>query len=287
MSPDLIPCADRPGVHGTIRRVADDPLTTRARAIWGGADFLPIARSFATGAAAFVGRLAVQPGEQVLDVACGTGNLAIPAARAGAVVTGVDIAPNLIEEAAAEAAAAGATVQLDVGDAEALPYGDARFDLAMSMFGVMFAYRPERAAAELLRVVRPGGRIALANWTPQGFVGHMLRAHVAVVPPPAGIPSPLAWGEESVVQARLGAGVRELTCTRQLMELRFPVPPAAVTEIFATYYGPTVATLKAASAAGAVALRAELTRLFTEHNRATDGGTAVLGEYLEVQARVR
>lgn len=287
MSSDLIPCADRPGIQGTVRRVSDDPLTTRARAIWGGADFLPIARSFAPGAEAFVGRLALRPGEQVLDVACGTGNLAIPAARAGAAVTGVDIAPNLIEEAAVEAAAAGARVQFDVGDAEALPYGDARFDVAMTMFGVMFAYRPERAAAELLRVVRPGGRIAMANWTPQGFIGHMLRAHVAVVPPPAGIPSPLAWGEESVVQARLGARVADLALTRRMMELRFPVPPAAVTELFATFYGPTVATLKAASAAGAVALRASLTRLFTEHNRATDGGTSVLGEFLEVQARVR
>ena len=264
---------------------SDDPLTTRARSVWTSADFHPIARSFAPGATDFISRLSLRPGEAVLDVACGTGNLAIPAARAGAQVTGIDIAPNLIAVARHEARTAGCDITFDVGDAEALPYAEDRFDTTVTMFGAMFAYRPERAAAELLRVSRPGGRVAMANWTPEGFVGHLLRAHAAVAPP-SGLPSPLEWGREASVRARFGDGVTSLTCTRRTLELRFPFPPARVTELFATSYGPTVTTLRAAGPEGARRLREEITRLFQQHNVATDGTTAVVGEYLDVQARV-
>src|SRR6266536_515871 len=163
---------------------SEDLLTARARSVWTAGDFLPIARSFADGAEEFIARLALRPGESVLDVACGTGNLAIPAARAGARVTGIDIAPNLIAEARLEARTVGLVIEFEVGDAEALPYVDAQFDTTVTMFGAMFAYRPERAAAELLRVTRPGGRVAMANWTPEGFIGKMLRAHTSLVPPP-------------------------------------------------------------------------------------------------------
>ena len=222
----------------------------------------------------------------MLDVACGTGNLAIPAARAGARVTGIDIAPNLIAEARLEARTAGCAVAFEVGDAEAMPYLDGQFDTAVTMFGAMFTYRPDRAAAELVRVTRSGGRVAMANWTPEGFVGEMLRAHTALVPPPSGVPSPLEWGREGRVRARFGERVTSVTCARRTLELRFPFPPAAVTELFATCYGPTVATLRATDPAGASRLRVELTRLFQQHNRAADGTTAVIGEYLDVQARV-
>lgn len=267
---------------------SEDPLTARSRTIWTAGDFHPIAESYAPAAAEFIERLALAPGEAVLDVACGTGNLAIPAARAGARVTGVDIAPNLIAEAQREAERAGVAggVAFEVGDAESLPYADDRFDTTVTMFGAMFAYRPERVAAELLRVTRPGGRVAMANWTPEGLVGQMLRAHVAVVPPPAGLPSPLRWGEEAVVRERLGSGVTSLVCTRRTLRFHFPFPPAAVTELFATCYGPTITTLRAADPEGASRLRAELTRLFTEHNLAADGTTVLEGEYLDVRARV-
>jgi SAM-dependent methyltransferase len=286
MSSENIPCVDGPGIRGEVRSWSEDPLTARARSIWSGADFLPIARSFAPGAEEFIARLALGSGESVLDVACGTGNLAIPAARAGARVTGLDIAPNLIAQARLEARTAALPIAFDVGDAEALPYGDGQFDTTVTMFGAMFAPRPERAAAELLRVTRPGGRIAMANWTPSGFVGHLLRAHAAVVPPPAGVPSPLLWGAEETVRARFGDRVTSLSCTRRTLELRFSFPPAAVTELFATCYGPTVATLRATGPDGGSRLRDELTRLFQEHNLAAGGTTAVAGEYLEVQARV-
>jgi SAM-dependent methyltransferase len=286
MSSENIPCIDGPGVRGEVRSWSEDPLTARVRSIWSGADFLPIARSFEPGAAEFIARLGLGARESVLDVACGTGNLAIPAARAGARVTGLDIAPNLIAQARLEARMAGLPIAFDVGDAEALPYGEGQFDTTVTMFGAMFAPRPERAAAELVRVTRPGGRIAMANWTPGGFVGRLLRAHTTVVPPPAGVPSPLLWGDEDTVRARFGERVASLSCARRTLELRFSFPPAAVTELFATCYGPTVATLRATDPDGASRLRDELTRLFQEHNLAGDGSTRVAGEYLEVQARV-
>ena len=286
MSSESVSRTSGPRTGGEVPSWSEDPLTARARSVWTGGDFLPIAKSFAPGAEEFIDRLKLRAGESVLDVACGTGNLAIPAARARARVTGVDIAPNLIAQARLEARAAACVIHFDVGDAEALPYADGQFDTTVTMFGAMFAYRPERAAAELLRVTRPGGRVAMANWTPEGFIGKMLRAHTAVVPPPAGVPSPLAWGDENIVRTRLGDGVTSLTGTRRMIELRFPFGPAAVTELFASCYGPTVATLRAADPAGSSRLRDELTRLFQQHNRATDGTTRVAGEYLDVQARV-
>ncbi len=286
MTADNNPCIDGPRTSGEIRVWSEDPLTARARAVWTGGDFLPIAKSFESGAREFITRMALREGEKVLDVACGTGNLALPAAKAGARVTGIDIAGNLIAQARIEAKAAGCSITFDVGDAESLPYLDGQFDTTVTMFGAMFAYRPVKAAAELIRVTRAGGRIAMANWTPEGFIGKMLRAHTAVVPPPPGIPSSLGWGQEETVRDRFGDRVSVLRMTRRMMELRFPFPPAAVTELFATCYGPTVATLRAADPAGQSRLRESLTALFTEANSATDGGTLVAGEYLDVQATV-
>jgi SAM-dependent methyltransferase len=286
MSPDNTPCVGRPGTKGVVRAWSEDPLTARARSIWTSGDFLPIARSFAPGAEEFVARLGLRPGESVLDVACGTGNLAIPAARTGACVSGIDIAPNLIAQARLEARTAGCLVTFDVGDAEMLPYLEDQFDTTVTMFGAMFAYRPERVVGELLRVTRPGGRVAMANWTPAGFAGQMLHAHTVHLRPPSGVPNPLEWGVEDVVRARFGRGVTSLTCTRRTLELRFPFPPAAVTELFTSCYGPTVATLRAIEPGGASGLRKALTRLFQQHNDATDGTTTVVADYLDVHARV-
>src|SRR5262249_28175094 len=140
----------------TVPAWSEDPFTARAKAVWTGGDFLQIARSFAAGAEEFIARLALVPGERVLDVACGTGKLAIPAAHAGARGCGVDIAPNLIAQARLDARAAGCTIAFDVGNAESLPYDDGQFDTTVTMFGAMIAYRPDRAAAELVRVTRPG-----------------------------------------------------------------------------------------------------------------------------------
>jgi SAM-dependent methyltransferase len=252
------------------------------RATWTSGNFGRIARGYELGAAQFITRLGLEPGERVLDVATGTGNLAIPAARTGALVTGVDIAPNLITQAKARAAAEGLTMRLDVGDAEALPYADGEFDTAVSMFGAMFAARPERAGSEFLRVVRPGGRIAMANWTATSFIGEMLRTTSRYSPPAAGVPSPLLWGSEQCVHERLDAGLSALTLTRRIITFEFALDPAAVVNEFIQWYGPTLRAFASLDETDKAALRRELETLWMDHNRATDGTTRVQSEYLEV-----
>ena len=264
-----------------------DPLTARVRTTWTSGDFGRIARGYELGAAQFITRLGLSAGERVLDVATGTGNLAIPAAHAGAAVTGVDIAPNLVTQAKARAAAEGLTIRFDVGDAEALCYRDGEFDTAVSMFGAMFAARPERAASELLRVVRSGGRIAMANWTPSSFIGEMLRTTARYAPPPAGLPSPLLWGTEQAVRERLGRGLSALSLTRRIMTFEYALDPAGVVSEFIQWYGPTLRVFASLDDAARGALRAELEALWSDHNRATDGTTRVQSEYLEVVAVVK
>jgi SAM-dependent methyltransferase len=264
-----------------------DPLTERVRSTWTSGDFGRIAAGYVDGAADFIVRLELAPNERVLDVACGTGNLAIPAARAGAAVTGVDIAPNLIAQAQSRAADEGLSVTFEVGDAESLPYESQSFRTVVTMFGAMFAARPNRAAAELLRVTQSGGRIAMASWTPAGFIGQMLKATVAYVPPPAGVPSPLLWGTEDAVRERLGSGLSALVFARRVMTFEYPSSPEQVVNEFRLWYGPTLRAFAALEEEARTALRLELERLWWENNRATDGTTRVESEYLEVVGIVR
>src|SRR5438067_10948846 len=152
-----------------------DALKSRLKTTWMAGDFSQVAKHIESTAEAFVERLNIQPGMKVLDVACGSGNLATVAAQKGADVTGMDIADNLIEAAKHRAEAAGLNIKFDVGDAEAMPYDDNSFDLVMTMFGAMFAPRPDVTASELIRVCKPGGTIAMANWTPEGHAGQMFK----------------------------------------------------------------------------------------------------------------
>ena len=271
----------------TDQMIAPDPLTERTRATWTAGDFGRIAKGYVRGAGEFIARLGLAPDEHVLDVACGTGNLSLPAARAGATVTGVDIAPNLLAQAEARAAAERVSIAFELGDAEQLPYADGSFQTVVTMFGAMFAARPERAAAELLRVTRPGGRIAMANWTPAGFIGEMLRATVAYVPAPAGIPSPLLWGTDDAVRARLGDGVASLSLTRRNITFEYPFGPEQVVNEFRLWYGPTLRAFAALDETRRAGLRRDLEKLWTENNRANDGTTRVQSEYLEVVATVK
>ena len=259
-------------------------LKAKLRATWISGDFGQIARFMETSASEFVGRLGLKPGSKVLDVACGTGNLALPAARLGANVTGVDIAPNLVEQARANAARAGLNAQFDEGDAEALPYEDASFDAVVTMFGAMFAPRPELVAAELKRVTRPGGIIAMANWTPGGFIGQMFKVVGTHVPPPPAMPSPLLWGVDEKVRERFGDGVSQVQATPRTLKFAFPFSPSEVVEHFFVYYGPTYKAFGALDENGQAALRKDLEELWTKHNQMTDGTTSVDAEYLEVVA---
>ncbi len=260
-----------------------EALKSRLKATLMAGDFDKIAQVIEAGAVAFIERLALAPGTRVLDVACGSGNLSLPSARVGAVVTGLDIAPNLIETARQRALAEGLKIEFDEGDAEQLPYGDASFDTVVTMFGAMFAPRPETTAAELLRVCRPSGRIAMANWTPSGFIGQMFKTTAAHVPPP-NIPSPLLWGDEAIVRERLRSGIADLQINRRMISFRLPMTPEQTVEYFRAWYGPTLRAFAALDEDGQAALRRDLTRLWSEHNRATDGTTHVEAEYLEVVA---
>jgi len=261
-----------------------EALRARVRATWTAGDFGRIAVGFETGAAAFIERLELAPGERLLDVACGTGNLTLPAARAGAHTTGIDIAPDLVAQLAARAAAEGLAVDAREGDAEALPFADGGFDTVVSMFGAMFAAHPDRAADELLRVTRSGGRIAMANWTREGFVGQMLKLTVGYVPPPPGLPSVLLWGDPSTVEERLGGGTSTFRFTRRQMVLAFPFEPERTVELFRDWYGPTVRAFAALDEGRQRAYFQDLVRLWTEYNTAGPTETRVESEYLEVVA---
>jgi SAM-dependent methyltransferase len=261
-----------------------DELKRRMRAGWMAGDFGQIARYSAPAAEAFVDRLKIPASARVLDVACGTGNLSIPAARQAAQVRGIDIAPNLLDQARQRATAESLEATFEEGDAEQLPYPDAQFDLVMSMFGAMFGPRPEVVAAELARVARPGGRIAMANWTPDSFVARQFALGNHYVPPPEGVPPPILWGKEDVVRHRLGSYTSEIQMSRQTIEFRFPFPPHEVAEFFRQYFGPTQLAFSRLDPNDQAAYAADLEGLWREQNEAKDGTTIVRTEYLEVIA---
>ena len=263
---------------------ATETPAQRSLRTWSTGDYGRVAAGFTPGAADFVRRLQLAPGERVLDVACGTGNLTLPAARAGAHVTGLDIVPALLAHTRLAADAQALQVQLDEGDCTAMPYADASFDTVLSMFGAMFATPAQAAADELLRVARPGGRIAMANWTPEGFIGDMLRTIVSRMAQPAarpGTPSPIDWGRESVVAERF-AGAQRVTTTRRTMPMAWPASPEEVAALFREYYGPAVLAFAALDAQEARSLESDLATLWRRHNLGTTGATYVEAEYLEV-----
>ena len=258
-------------------------LKARSRQTWMDGDFGKIAKSLEPTAEEFVSRRAIVPGMRVLDVACGSGNVALPAAREGATVTGLDIAPNLLEQARQRARDDNLEISFKEGDVEDLPFPDGAFDLVLSMFGAMFAPQPERAAAEMLRVCRPLGKVAMANWTPSGFSGQMFRLVASHVPPPP-VPSPVLWGDEQVARNRLSAGVLDIETALMKAEIRYPFPPEGVVEYFREYFGPVRNAFRALAESQRPALYRDLVALWAEHNRATDGTTGVSSEYLEVVA---
>jgi len=242
-------------------------IKDRMKATWMAGDFGQIARYSAAEAENFVARIKLSPG-----------------ARVGAVVTGVDIASNLVEQARKRATEEKLSAKFDEGDAEQLQYPDNRFDVVMSMFGAMFAPRPDRVASELLRVCRPGGLVTMANWTPGGFVGRMFALSAKHVPPPEGIPAPVLWGDEATVRQRFGSGVSKLEMRPQFLEFNYPMGPAKVVDFFRTYFGPTQVAFSRLEGEKQKAFADDLTRLWAENNQASGERTVVKGEYLEVRA---
>ena len=258
-------------------------LKSTMKSTWMAGNFGEIAKYAAKEGENFVARLGLKPGQRVLDVACGTGNTAIPAARIGANVIGVDIATNLLDQARQRAAEENLSAKFQEGDAEELPFKAAEFDVVISMFGAMFAPRPELVVKELLRVCKPGGLIAMANWTPEGFVGKTFRATANLAPPPPGVPAPVLWGDEKVVRERFSTGVAKLTTERHNVNFKYPFGPEKVVALFREYFGPTKMTYSRLDASGQAQFTSTLESLWKEHNQSTDGGTSIESEYLEVR----
>jgi len=225
----------------------------------------------------------VRSGQKVLDVATGSGNTAISAARRYCDVTGVDYVPELIEQAKERAGAERLEIAFEVGDAENLPYPDASFDVVLSTVGVMFASDQEKTAEELLRVCKPGGKIGLANWTPDGFIGNMFRAVGKHVPPPPGIKPPPLWGTEERLRELFGEGISSLRATRRSYVFRY-LSAEHLIETFRTYYGPVHKAFESLDVAGREALARDLGELLHTWNASGDASIVVPSDYLEVVA---
>ena len=252
---------------------------------WSSGDFHVIAALIQPTAERLVDSADLHAGIRVLDVATGSGNAAIAAARLGATVEGVDYVPALLERGRLRAAAEGYDIRFVEGDAEALPYADGEFDAVTTIFGSMFAPDHRQAAAELLRVTRPGGTIAVASWTPDGFIGQMFKTVGKHVPPPAGVASPILWGTESHLRGIFGGGISSLSVTERTFTWRFTSAQALV-DTFRTWYGPTFKAFAALGETDAqAALEADLVALATTYDRLGDADAiAVPATYLEAVA---
>jgi SAM-dependent methyltransferase len=257
-----------------------DAVKQRQQATWAAGDFGRVGVSLQIVGEDLCEAVDLLATESVLDVAAGNGNASLAAARRFARVTSTDYVPELLEQGRRRAEADRLELAFQVADAEALPFPDASFDVALSSFGVMFAPHQERAARELMRVVRPGGRIGLASWTAGGFVGRLFDEVSAFVPPPAGLRSPMAWGDEMRIVELFGPRASDLKTRRKSFMFRYRSPEHWV-EFFRAYYGPTHKAFAALDAPGQLALEAALLRLLRTCNRSRGDGLVIPGEYLE------
>lgn len=261
-----------------------ESLKHRLLETWSAGNWGLIARGLRRSAEGFLDDLEVSPGERLLDVACGDGQLAVPAARAGARAVGIDIAPAWIEQARDRTESEGLDIRFDVGDVEDMPYETESFDTVVSLIGAMFAPRPDVAASEMLRVCRPGGRVVMGNWTPEGTVGDFFRIVASHAPPPD-MPSPLMWGDEDCVRERFGDSVSELRLNRRLLHFDYPMPPEQVVAHYLEHFGPTRKAFESLDEEGQASLRGELLQLWEANNQDSSGATTRSdAEILEVVA---
>ena len=257
-------------------------IKTRQQATWASGDYGIIGVTLQIVGESLCEAADVCAGERVLDVAAGNGNATLAAARRFADVTSTDYVPRLLEQGKRRAEAERLAATFEVADAENLPYGDASFDVVLSTFGVMFTPDQRRAAAELARVTRSGGRIGLANWTPEGFIGDLFRLIGSYVAPPPGVASPTLWGSEKHLAELFGSKAREIRCERRNFNFRYRSAEHWI-EIFRSYYGPTHKAFAALPPPRQSELHVALVELLSKRNRARGKGTLVVpGEYLEV-----
>jgi SAM-dependent methyltransferase len=264
-----------------------DAITARQRTTWSDGDFNALALAVMPASETVVEALDIHAGERVLDVACGSGNAALVAARRHAEVAGVDYVPALIERANARARAEDTRVDFRVADAQELPFADDSFDVTLSVFGVMFAPDQKRAARELTRVTRSGGRMGIVSWMPEHFGGDLFRAHAKYLPaPPTGLEPPPRWGTETAIRELLGAHATALSFEQHTFFQYFRSEAHAL-DIFRTYFGPTRKVLASLEPARQQAFERDLLAVFRRYNRAQDGTAALESRCMQVLATKR
>jgi len=275
-SPGQPPAAPTPAA-GTPDYAA---IKQRQQATWASGDFAIIGVTLQIVGESLAEAADIRAGERVIDIAAGNGNATLAAARRFARVTSTDYVPALLEKGRARAAAEGLQVDFREADAEALPFYDGSFDVALSTFGTMFAPDHARCAAEMLRVVRAGGRIGIASWTPSGFIGQMFKTVGRHVPPPAGLVSPAMWGSEDYLRQLFGQEAASIRAQPRVYNFRY-ASPAHMIQVFRDYYGPVHKAFAALDAAGQGALEQDLLELLQRSNTAGDASLVVPAEYLE------
>jgi SAM-dependent methyltransferase len=260
-----------------------DAVKKRQQLAWSSGDFAVVASRIVLVAEQLCDTADIRAGWRVLDVATGSGNAAIAAARHGATAVGLDYVPALLERGRRRAAAEGLPVELIEGDAEALPFRDASFDAVTSVFGTMFAPNHAKTAAEVLRVCRPGGTIALASWTPDGFIGELFKTIARHVPPPPGVQSPMLWGTKAHLRKLFGTDVTSLDVRERTFTFRF-LSAEDFTTFFRLWYGPTVKAFAALEGDARDALERDMTDLARTFDRLGNGAIAIPAVYTEAVA---
>ena len=272
----------------TVAEKAAAPVTPdfaaiklRQQATWASGDYAAVGTTLQIVGETLAEAADIRADQAVLDVAAGNGNATLAAARRHAVVISTDYVQSLLDKGRARAQAENLPVQFQLADAEALPFADTTFDVVMSTFGVMFTPDHQRAAGEMLRVLRPGGRIALANWTPAGFIGRLFKVIGSHVAPPAGVQPPALWGSEPHIVALFGGQAAQIRCERRHFNFRYR-SPAHFIDVFRELYGPTHKAFGALDAAGQLSLERAITALINEFNVAGPESMVVPSEYLEI-----
>jgi ubiquinone/menaquinone biosynthesis C-methylase UbiE len=256
-------------------------IKTRQQAAWTSGNYSLIGATLQIVGENLCESLDLRAGSRVLDVAAGNGNATLAAAHRWCEVTSTDYVPALLEAGQRRAQAEGYDIHFQEADAENLPFADASFDAVVSTFGVMFTPNQEKSAAEMARVCKPGGKIGLANWTPDSFIGQLFKTIGKYVPPPAGVKSPSLWGTRARLEALFGESALEIDTTSRAFVFRFRTPEHWL-EVFRTYYGPMVKTFGALDAEKQSALTQELLQLMAAGNRSGDSTLVLPSEYLEV-----
>jgi ubiquinone/menaquinone biosynthesis C-methylase UbiE len=260
-----------------------EAIKARQQNMWSSGNYARVGNTLVLMGERLCEAMDLRAGQRVLDVATGSGNAALSAARRFAKVTGIDYAPSLLVQAQARAAAEGLEADFEHGDAEQLPFPNDSFDAVISTVGVMFAPDQPRAAAELLRVTRSGGKIGLVNWTPEGFIGQLFKTTARHVPPPPGLESPLRWGTEARLEELLGHGVRSLEMKRRHFVFRYESAEHFV-DFFSTFYGPTLKAFEALGISERAVLEQDLRTLADQFDQSDDQSLAIASEYLEIIA---